>query len=70
MNELEDKPPLMSDRFRLFLWRRLFEIAGVGVFFSGLLLAVILLSANSRDPSFNTASGQEIHNLLGPIGAE
>ena len=70
MNELEDKPPLMSDRLRLFLWRRLFEIAGVGVFLSGLILAVILLSANSQDPSFNTASGQEVHNLLGPIGAE
>ena len=70
MNELEDKPPLMSDRLRLFLWRRLFEIAGVGVFLSGLVLATILLSANSQDPSFNTASGQEVHNLLGPIGAE
>ena len=70
MNELEDKPPLMSDRLRLFLWRRLFEIAGVGVFLSGLVLAAILLSANSQDPSFNTASGQEVHNLLGPIGAE
>jgi S-DNA-T family DNA segregation ATPase FtsK/SpoIIIE len=70
MNELEDKPPLMSDRLRLFLWRRLFEIAGVGVFLSGLVLAGILLSANSQDPSFNTASGQEVHNLLGPIGAE
>ena len=40
------------------------------VFLSGLILAVILLSANSQDPSFNTASGQEVHNLLGPIGAE
>ena len=70
MNELEDKPPLISDRLRLFLWRRLFEIAGVGVFLSGLVLAAILLSANSQDPSFNTASGQEVHNLLGPIGAE
>ena len=70
MNELEDKPPLMSDRLRLFLWRRLFEIAGVWMFLSGLILAVILLSANSQDPSFNTASGQEVHNLLGPIGAE
>ena len=70
MNELEDKPPLMSDRLRLFLWRRLFEIAGVGVFLSGLVLAAIVLSANSQDPSFNTASGQEVHNLLGPIGAE
>lgn len=70
MNELKDKPPLMSDRLRLFLWRRLFEIAGVGVFLSGLVLAAILLSANSQDPSFNTASGQEVHNLLGPIGAE
>ena len=70
MNELENKPPLMSERLRLFLWRRLFEIAGVGVFLSGLVLAGILLSANSQDPSFNTASGQEVHNLLGPIGAE
>ena len=70
MNELKDKPPLMSDRLRLFLWRRLFEIAGVGVFLSGLVLAAIVLSANSQDPSFNTASGQEVHNLLGPIGAE
>ncbi|MBL6606013.1 MAG: DNA translocase FtsK 4TM domain-containing protein [Alphaproteobacteria bacterium] len=70
MNELEDKPPLMSDRLRLFLWRRLFEIAGVGIFLSGLVLAVILLSANSQDPSFNTASGQDVHNLLGPLGAE
>ncbi len=70
MNELENKLPLMSDRLRLFLWRRLFEIAGVAVFLSGLALAVILLSANSQDPSFNTASGQEVHNFLGPIGAE
>lgn len=70
MNEIDDKTPLMSDRLRRFLWHRLFEIGGLIIFAAGLLLAALLLSANSQDPSFNTASGQEVHNLLGPLGAE
>ena len=70
MNEIDDKTPLMSDRLQRFLWHRLVEIGGLVIFVAGLLLAAILLSANSQDPSFNTASGQEVHNLLGPLGAE
>ena len=70
MNDIDDKTPLMSDRLQRFLWHRLFEIGGLAIFMAGLLLAAILISANSQDPSFNTASGQEVHNLLGPLGAE
>ena len=70
MNDIDDKTPLMSDRLQRFLWHRLFEIGGLAIFVAGLLLAAILISANSQDPSFNTASGQEVHNLLGPLGAE
>ena len=70
MNDIDDKTPLMSDRLQRFLWHRLFEIGGLAIFVAGLLLAAILISANSQDPSFNTASGQKVHNLLGPLGAE
>ena len=70
MNDIEENPPLMSDRLRRFLWHRLYEIGGLVIFSAGLALGILLVSANRQDPSFNTASGQEVHNLLGVPGAE
>ena len=70
MNDIEENPPLMSDRLRRFLWHRLYEIGGLIIFIAGLALGILLVSANRQDPSFNTASGQDVHNLLGAPGAE
>jgi len=70
MNDIKENPPLMSDRLRRFLWHRLYEIGGLVIFSAGLALGILLVSANRQDPSFNTASGQEVHNLLGVPGAE
>ncbi len=70
MNDLDEKPPLMSEGLRHFLWRRIFELGGVFVLFCGVCLAIILLSADPSDPSFNTASSQQAQNLFGPVGAD
>ena len=67
MNEIEENPPLMSDRLRRFYGIDYMKLAA-WLFSAGLALGILLVSANRQDPSFNTASGQEVHNLLGVPG--
>ena len=62
--------PVMSDRLRQFIWRRLAEIWAVILMASGTVLTLILLSADASDPSSHTASSGVVQNLLGPVGAE
>ena len=70
MRDLDDKQPLISETLRVFLWKRLYQLMGLILIGGGLALGVILFSANSSDPSWNSASGQEVQNLLGPAGAK
>ena len=57
-------PPLV-----IFIKRRAFEIAGLVLIAGGVGLLVLLLSYDPADPSFNSASGQGVANLLGAPGA-
>jgi S-DNA-T family DNA segregation ATPase FtsK/SpoIIIE len=45
------------------------EILAIALFASSLLLLLCLLSFNPNDPSWNTASNQNLHNLVGAVGA-
>ena len=69
MPSLDEKQPLMSLSMRTFLLRRLSELSGFAVLLCGGILGAILLSADQDDPSFNTASGEEVSNWLGQVGA-
>ena len=69
MSDSEDKPPLMSAGLQTFLWHRLVEVSGLVMCAMALCLLVILLTANTSDPSLNTASVREIQNWFGPGGA-
>lgn len=70
MNEPDEKQPLMSDHLRQFLWRRLYELAGICIVMSALILVTILITFDKNDPSLNTSSGQDIQNLFGAPGAQ
>ena len=69
MSDSEDKPPLMSAGLQTFLWHRLVEVSGLVMCAMALCLLVMLLTANTSDPSLNTASVREVQNWFGPVGA-
>ncbi len=69
MSNTEDKPSLMSASLRSFLWQRIVELLGFAICIVSLCLLVVLITANENDPSFNTASAQEIQNWFGSAGA-
>ena len=69
MNNTEDKPSLMSASLQSFLWQRTVELLGFSICMVSLCLLLILITANENDPSFNTASAQEIQNWFGLAGA-
>ena len=69
MSDTEDKPPLMSAGLRTFLWQRIIESLGFAICMISLCLLMVLITANENDPSFNTASAQEIQNWFGSVGA-
>jgi S-DNA-T family DNA segregation ATPase FtsK/SpoIIIE len=65
-----NKPPLLPAKMQKILAHRLTDMGGISFATAGLCLTLILLSYNTKDPSFNTASfGQEVHNLFGSFGA-
>lgn len=70
MSDTEDKPSLMSASLRSFLWQRIVELLGFAVCIVSLCLLLVLITANENDPSFNTASAQEIQNWFGSAGAQ
>src|ERR1700690_1034267 len=45
------------------------ELIGLGLACAGLALLIALASYDPHDPSLNTASSRETHNLVGPLGA-
>ena len=69
MNTQEENQPIMSSRMKEFLLKRFSEILGLLVILFGVLIGIVLLTANSQDPSFNTASGKDFQNLFGQWGA-
>ena len=69
MNTQEENQPIMSSRMKEFLLKRFSEILGLLVVLFGVLIGIVLLTANSQDPSFNTASGKDFQNLFGQWGA-
>ena len=69
MNNAEDKPPLMSAGLQFFLWQRIIELLGLVISVLSICLLLALVTANENDPSFNTASAQDIQNWFGLWGA-
>lgn len=69
MSDIEDKTSLMSASLRSFLWQRIVELLGFAICMVSLCLLLVLITANENDPSFNTASAQEIQNWFGSAGA-
>ncbi|MBV8663113.1 MAG: DNA translocase FtsK 4TM domain-containing protein, partial [Hyphomicrobiales bacterium] len=53
-----------------FLRRRISELAGLALFFAALLLGVMLLSYDRRDPSWSHAEAAPVNNWVGPLGAD
>jgi len=52
-----------------FLLRRAIEMAGVLLSFAGATLALALVSYDPGDPSWSTAAGRDVQNLIGLPGA-
>ena len=69
MSDIEDKTSLMSASLRSFLWQRILELLGFAICMVSLCLLLVLITAKENDPSFNTASAQEIQNWFGSAGA-
>jgi len=69
-NKKKKSLPLLSVSTQNFIAHRLTDIKGISFIFSGIILAMMLLSFNPKDPSFNTSSSsKEIHNLFGHFGS-
>lgn len=60
---------LASPRLRGLIFRRLAELAGLGLALLGLTLLVALVSYAPSDPSLDTATAGAVRNLAGPLGA-
>ena len=69
MIDSENKSPLMSAGLRSFLLQRIIELLGFAICVVSFFLFLVLVTANENDPSFNTASAQEIQNWFGLAGA-
>ena len=69
MAQAEQGNSVVSGAVRRFLIRRLAELLGLIFILCGLTLFIVLATASETDPSWNTASDQDIRNLLGAAGA-
>ena len=70
MQELEENVPLISAPVRSFMQKLLISVCGLALIAAGVALSLLLVTANPSDPTFNTASGEMVHNWLGSIGAQ
>lgn len=70
MQELEEDAPIISSALRSMLRRMWISFCGICLIGAGVACALLLISANSNDPSLNTASGEIVHNWLGFYGAQ
>ena len=60
---------VMSDRLRLFFFRRIKELIGILLVLGAVCLGIILASASALDPAPHVSSEAEIKNWFGPFGA-
>ena len=59
----------MSDRLRLFFFRRIKELIGILLVLGAVCLGIILASASALDPAPHVSSESEIKNWFGSFGA-
>ena len=69
MAQDDNTKPVISSVVRRFLVNRLSEVFGLLLFIIGAGLLVAFVTATDTDPSFNTATGEDVQNLLGVAGA-
>ena len=70
MNEqTKSRGKVMSDRLRLFFFRRIKELIGILLVLGAVCLGIILASASALDPAPHVSSEAEIKNWFGPFGA-
>ena len=60
---------VMSDRLRLFFFRRIKELIGILLVLGAVCLGIILASASALDQAPHVSSENEIKNWFGPFGA-
>ena len=53
---------VMSDRLRIFFFRRIKELVGLLFIFGAICLGIVLLSASALDPAPHVSSDSEIKN--------
>jgi len=70
MNELEENTPLVSAPVRTFIQNSAISLSGFCLIIAGVVIVVMLGSADQGDPSYNTASGAAVKNWLGVTGAQ
>ena len=63
------RPALLPAALIDSLKQRLIETGGIILFITAFLIGVAVLSYDAADPSLNSASGETLHNILGPAGA-
>jgi S-DNA-T family DNA segregation ATPase FtsK/SpoIIIE len=66
---INSRAAILPDGAALYLHRRMVEALGLALFAVAAALASALASYNPDDPSFDVASGQPVHNVLGSTGA-
>ncbi|WP_404335849.1 DNA translocase FtsK [Sphingomonas sp. MMS12-HWE2-04] len=63
------QPSLLRDSMKAGVRRSSALIGGTTLFLATMAVVLALLTYHSQDPSWNTASGGPVRNLLGPLGA-
>ena len=67
--QTKSRGKVMSDRLRLFFFRRIKELIGILLVLGAVCLGIILASASALDPAPHVSSEAEIKNWFGPFGA-
>ena len=70
MVDPEQKNPLLSPALRIFIRRRVLELAGLVVMLAGVALTLMFFSPGRFDPSLSAYSTGPIQNWFGPLGAK
>ncbi len=63
------RDPLLDSKLQAVLERRTKELAGIAMLVAGFLVALLLASYSSTDPSWLSASNEPVQNWLGQFGA-
>ena len=67
--QTKSRGKVMSDRLRLFFFRRIKELIGILLVLGAVCLGIILASASALDPAPHVSSESEIKNWFGSFGA-